>query len=169
MAFIPLKRFLRILEGWKRNCGVFIPSDVLLSSPPCLPPPRYNFISSLSSSSSSSSCNPALLGPEEALPEAPPHLPDLRGAPAPAAAVGGSSQGQVFPVVEHCMRHWLDFTERPCNGRSGSVFLRYLFSVFLVIKIQKKSIASLKGATDRTKCVLSLSSLSLFLFSKALK
>lgn len=133
---------------------LFILSDILLFSSPCLPPPRYNFISPLSSSSSS--CIPALSGPEEPLPEALPHLPDLRGAPAPAAAVGGSSQAQVFPVAQHRLRHRPDFTERPCNGRSGSVFLRYLFSVFLVIKIQKKSIVSLKGATDRTKCVLSL-------------
>lgn len=53
MAFMPLKWFLRMLEGWKWNCGVFIPSDMLFS-PPCLPRPCYNFISS---PSNSSSCN----------------------------------------------------------------------------------------------------------------
>jgi len=46
MAFIPLKQFLGILEGWKWSCNVFIPADILLSSPVCLPPPRYGSLSS---------------------------------------------------------------------------------------------------------------------------
>lgn len=95
-------------------------------------------------------------------PEAPLHLPDLCGALAPAAAVRGSSQAQVFPVVEHHMRYQPGFTEHPCNRRSGSIFLRYLFSAFLVLKIQKKSIVFLQGATDCTECVLSLPSFFFF-------
>lgn len=94
MAFIPLKRFPRILEGWKWNCGVFIPSDILLFCPPCFPPPRYNFISSLSSSGS---CSAALPGPSEALPggaAAPPWPP--RGS-SPSCSGWGLFSSPGFP------------------------------------------------------------------------
>lgn len=152
MAFMPLKWFLRMLEGWKWNCGVFIPSD-MLCCPPCLPPPCYNFISS---PSNSSSCNSSV-GPLGSSPRR--HrrtsLTSARLQPQLQQS-GGSSLVQVFPVVEHCIRHQPDFTEHPCNGRSGSVFLRYLFSVFLEIKIQKKSIVSLKEPqTGPNVCSLS--------------
>lgn len=126
----------------------------MLFSLPCLPPPRYNFISS---PSSSSSCNSSV-GPLGSSPRR--HrctsLTSAAGLQPQLQQSGGSSQAQVFPVVEHCIRHQPDFTERPCNGRSGSVFLRYLFSVFLVIKIQKKSIVSLKEPqTGPNVCSLS--------------
>lgn len=138
MPFFSPERFLRILEGWKRNRGVSIPPDILDFPLPA---------SSLAAAAAAAAAQ--LRGPQPGSPQRRCLSPlTSAGLAAPAAAAGGSWRARVFPVVEHCRRQRPDFIQCPCNRRSGSVFLRYLFPVFRVIKIQKKSIVSLKGATD---------------------
>lgn len=155
LAFIPLKLFLRILKGWKRNSGVFIPSDVLLFSPPCLPLPRYNFISS---PSSSSSCNSALPVPGDTSLTSAGLQPQLQpsGAPLkprfpPWLSAAWDTAG--FYWVSLQWEIWFCFPQ---------------ISVFSFSSNKNtEEIVSLKGALDWIKCVLTL--FSLFLSSQELK
>lgn len=147
-GFHPPKGIPENIGGMKAKLCVFIPSDFLLSSP------FHAIISSPPLPAAAAGAQPQR--PLEALPRGTsltllglrePQLQQSGALPKPSLSLGLSAAGDTSRVSPSV----------PATGALALFFPQIsVFTFFPVIKIQKKSIVFLKGATGCTKCGLSL-------------